>query len=265
MKQVTARVADKQDVLPGLSRTHARSPLGSQVMWLDCPEISQEASPGQFVMVRCGDCVLPRPLSLHQVRDGQIALFFTAWEEGRGTIWLSQRRIGDNVELLGPLGNGFAIKSTSRNLLLVAGGIGIAPLVFLTQEAARRGHAVKLLQGVSTASQLYPGHLLPSEIEFLTAAEDGTAGERGMITDFLPDYIGWADQVFACGPVAMYRAMATQAVRQTKSVQVSLEVRMGCGVGGCYGCTIKTRQGLKQVCKDGPVFDLDDILWDELT
>ncbi|MBA7664301.1 Dihydroorotate dehydrogenase B (NAD(+)), electron transfer subunit [subsurface metagenome] len=126
-----------------------------------------------------------------------------------------------------------------------------------------QGYSVRLLLGASTASQLYPGHLLPPETELVTTTEDGTAGKKGMITDFLPDFIDWADQVFACGPTRMYRTMASQNLK-TKPVQISLEVRMGCGLGTCYGCTLKTKSGLKQVCTDGPVFDLEDILWDEL-
>lgn len=263
MKQTSAKVTDRQELLPGLARTHTRSLLGSQILWLECPEIAGEARPGQFVMVRCGDCVLPRPLSIHQVNDrGELALFFAVWEDGKGTGWLAQREIGDKVELFGPLGNGFSINPDSHHLLLVAGGIGIAPLYFLAQKAANDGQTVKLLQGVATASQLYPEKLLPSGVDFITSTENGTAGKRGLITDFWLDLIGWADQVFACGPAAMYRTMTPHAA--LKTVQVSLEMRMGCGLGVCYGCTVKTKSGLRQVCKDGPVFALDDVLWDEV-
>jgi dihydroorotate dehydrogenase electron transfer subunit len=89
-----------------------------------------------------------------------------------------------------------------------------------------------------------------------------------MVTELLPDFVTQADQVFICGPMPMYRDMASQKQKlklEGKPTQISLEVRMGCGLGVCYGCTVKTKKGLKQVCKDGPVFELDDILWDELT
>jgi dihydroorotate dehydrogenase electron transfer subunit len=121
-----------------------------------------------------------------------------------------------------------------------------------------------MLLGAPTASQLYPHYLLPPKVKLITATEDGTEGKKGMITDFLPDFIDEANQIFACGPGSMYQTMAAQKRLKTKPVQISLEVRMGCGVGVCYGCTVKTRRGLKQVCKDGPIFDLDDILWEEL-
>jgi dihydroorotate dehydrogenase electron transfer subunit len=183
---------------------------------------------------------------------------------GRGTHWLSQRQAGDSLDLLGPLGNGYTVYPDAKNLLLVAGGIGIAPLVFLAQKASGLGCSITLLLGARTAAELYPKNLLPAKLKLITATEDGEKGHKGMITDLLPDYINWADQVFACGPLPMYQAMARMPQLRNKPVQISLEVRMGCGLGICYGCTIKTRNGLKQVCKDGPVFELNDILWDEV-
>jgi dihydroorotate dehydrogenase electron transfer subunit len=216
-------------------------------------------------MVRCGEGLeyqLRRPLSIHQLDGNKFALLFNV--AGKGTRWLSQCQVGDNLDLLGPLGNGYSIHPGSHNLLLVAGGIGIAPVVFLTQQALNRGCSVKLLLGAVNASQLYPQYLLPPEVKPITTTEDGTAGKKGMITDILPDFIGRADQVFACGPSSMYQTMARMPELSNKPIQISLEVRMGCGLGICYGCTVKTKSGLKQVCKDGPIFNLDDILWEEL-
>lgn len=245
---------------------------GVYLIWLDSPPIASIAQPGQFVMVRCGEGLeyqLRRPLSIHQLTNqstshAQLALLFNV--VGKGTLWLSQCQAGDNIDLLGPLGNGYSIHPTSHNLLLVAGGIGIAPLRFLGEHALNQGCSVTLLLGAATAAQLYPQHLLPSEVTLIMTTEDGTAGKKGMITDFLSDFIGWADQVFGCGPISMYQTMAAgkQQLPKTKPVQISLEVRMGCGLGVCYGCTVRTKSGLWQVCKDGPIFDLDDILWNEL-
>jgi len=239
----------------------------AHLIWLEASQIVPQAQPGQFVMVRCGEkgeYQLRRPLSIHQREGNQIALLFSV--VGNGTLWLSQRQPGDRLDLLGPLGNGFNVNPGSKNLLLVAGGIGIAPLYFLADEAIKQGKEVTLLVGATTATQLYPSKLLP-KVKLVTTTEDGTAGEKGMITDILPDYINWADQIFACGPLPMYRNMANnypQLKKSGKSTQISLEVRMGCGLGVCYGCTVKTRKGLKQVCQDGPIFELDDVLWEEL-
>jgi dihydroorotate dehydrogenase electron transfer subunit len=210
-------------------------------------------------MVRCGeDTLLRRPFSLHQLDGKKMALLFNV--VGRGTHWLSQRQAGEKLDLLGPLGNGYKIYPDAKNLLLVAGGIGIAPLRFLADEAVKRGLSVTLLYGTADNKRLS----IPPHLKLVSATEDGSVGHRGMITDILPDFISWADQVFACGPLPMYKTMARMPQLRDKPIQVSLEVRMGCGLGVCYGCTVKTKNGLNQVCKDGPVFELNDILWEEL-
>ncbi len=266
MKQVSATIVHKSTPLPEPHFSHGREILCIQLIWLSCPEIAREAKPGQFVMVCCGkECTLPRPFSIHQVSEkGDMALFFSVWEDGRGTRWLSQRKVGDKIDLFGPLGNGFSIHPNSHNLLLVAGGMGIAPLFFLAEEASKEGYSITLLLGASTATQLYPKHFLPPKTEVITISEDGTDGQQGIVTNLIPKYVDRTDQIFACGPAGMYQAMVKMPELRNKPVQISLEVRMGCGRGVCYGCTVKTKSGLKQVCTDGPVFNLEDILWDEL-
>jgi dihydroorotate dehydrogenase electron transfer subunit len=236
---------------------------GTWLVWLDAPAIAGLARPGQFVMVRCGeghDPLLRRPLSIHRVDNtGGVALLFEV--VGRGTSWLSERAPGDLVDLIGPLGNGFSIDTDCRSILLVAGGIGIAPLAFLAQEAAGLGRTATVLQGAQRASLLYPGSQLPNGISIAKATEDGSEGRKGLVTNLFGEFAGQADQVFACGPASMYQSMAGLKVLQGRSVQISLEVMMACGIGACYGCTVKTRTGPKQVCQDGPVFDLSDIDW----
>ena len=280
MKQVDARVISIEMVLPGLDHHHARVILGSYLMWLDSPEIAAGARPGQYVMVRCGaDAALPRPFSIHRVVGGKLAILFAAYEGGRGTPWLAARRAGDSLNVFGPLGNGFSLipkttnsmnsTNSTNSLLLVAGGIGVAPLCFLADEAlknrrvggAKRNppQTVTLLYGTADKDRYAD---FPKGIEVVAATEDGSVGHKGMITEILADYATKADQVFACGPPAMYRAMAKIPALAGKPVQVSMEVGMGCGRGVCYGCTIKTRNGLKKVCQDGPVFELGDLMWD---
>ena len=236
---------------------------GSHLIWLEAPSIASEASPGQFIMVRCGENTsVPRPLSVHRRNDSEIALLFSV--VGKGTEWLSRCKAGNRLDIFGPLGNGFSVSPDSHNLLLVAGGMGIAPLLFLAEDTLKQGVSVRLLYGTAGINR-YPEDNLPSGINLVAATEDGTVGYRGMVTGLLPDYLDRADQVFACGPVAMYRDMLDSHPQVAhKKVQVSLEVRMGCGRGICYGCTIKTKSGQKRVCEHGPVFDLNDILWDEL-
>lgn len=277
MKQALCSVASNVEVMPGI-----------HLMWIEAPNIACSVQPGQFITVRCGDFTLRRPFSVHQVSSREIALLFKV--AGKGTHWLSQQQTGDRLDVLGPLGKGFSIEPGARNLLLVAGGIGIAPLVFLMQHASSE-HQITLIHGASTAAQLYTERCQPTAItyqgvQFIPVTEDGSMGQKGMATDILPDFLDRADQVYACGPADMYKAMAltlnpSPLKGEGKTIvgeglvpshnlklrkcQVSLEVRMGCGFGACYGCTINTKKGLKQVCRDGPVFELDDIIWQEVS
>jgi dihydroorotate dehydrogenase electron transfer subunit len=252
LKQLSASVTSSTPIMPGIC-----------LMWLEAPGIASLARPGQFVMVKCGeDNLLRRPFSIHQVDDEKSSLALLFQVVGRGTDWLSKRQPGASIDILGPLGNGFNIFPASRNLLLVGGGIGMAPLPFLAREARKLGLSTSMCLGTATANEPLR-NLMPSDTKCAVATEDGSFGHCGFITELLPEYIDRADQLFACGPSPMYRAMAEMPQLKDKPVQVSLEARLGCGFGVCYGCTVKTKQGLKQVCKDGPVFELDDILWHE--
>jgi dihydroorotate dehydrogenase electron transfer subunit len=204
-------------------------------------------------------------LSIHQIaKSDQVYFFFKVI--GKGTAWLSLCRKGEKLNILGPLGNGFSIRPTSKKLLLVAGGIGIAPLTFLAQQALTQEKSVALLLGAHAKDELYPQKLLPSEIETIITTEDGSYGEEGKVTDILSRYVNWADQIYACGPLAMYKTIAgeRQQWRNKKPVQVSLEVRLGCGIGACFGCSIRTKYGMKQVCRNGPVFNLDEVILEEV-
>jgi dihydroorotate dehydrogenase electron transfer subunit len=236
------------------------------LLWAQAPEIADGARPGQYVMVRCGegsDMPLRRPLSVHRTsREGGMAFLFAV--VGRGTEWLAQRKQGDSIDLFGPLGNGFDIAPSSKNLLLVAGGIGIAPLIALAESAVANVRSVTLLIGDKTADRIYPDRLLPSEIKIVIATEDGSLGSRGMVTDLIPHFVSGADQVFACGPIRMYRRMAEISAQWgDMPTQVLLEAVLGCGVGACLSCAVETGHGRKLVCKDGPVFDLSDIIWEK--
>ncbi|TET26923.1 MAG: dihydroorotate dehydrogenase electron transfer subunit [Dehalococcoidia bacterium] len=261
MRQIEAAVTANNEVMPGVYLT-----------WMESPQLV--AQPGQFFMVRCGGYFLRRPLSLHQLEGDRLAFLFSV--VGKGSYWLSQRQVGDRVDLLGPLGRGYSILPAAHNLLLVAGGIGIAPLRFLADVAVKQEKKVTLLMGASSKVNLLPEEqlsrglltdgVLPWNINIIKVTDDGSEGLKGLATDVIVNYIDDTDQIFACGPVGMYQALVRYSHQfpKLKSVQVSLEVRMGCGLGVCYGCTVKTKMGLKQVCRDGPVFDLEDILWDEL-
>lgn len=247
---------------PTIVLSNAEIRPGVYLLWAEAPDIASRARPGQFVMVRTGsdrERLLRRPLAVHRLAPAssptQVALLFSV--VGRGTDWLARRQQGDEIDLLGPLGNGFTV--TSRRLLLVAGGIGIAPLVALAESQRDTAATITLIMGAATGDQLYPASLLPAGIEVVAATEDGSIGRKALASELLAQYDGAVDQVFACGPVSMYHSMASQRWLREQSVQVSMEARMGCGFGVCQGCAVEMKQGMKLVCQDGPVFDLHDI------
>jgi dihydroorotate dehydrogenase electron transfer subunit len=259
VKQVKATVISNIEAMPE-----------TRLVWLEAPGIAETARPGQFVMAGCGgDTLLPRPFSVHRVDGSQLALLFSI--VGKGTARLAELKKGEDLDIFGPLGNGYHIYPESKNLLLVAGGMGIAPLYFLAETAAGAGKKVTVISGartcdcllpVSLPQKLFNGGMLPANVNVVCATEDGSEGFRGLATQLIPHYLKNIDQVFACGPQAMYKSMANMPELKNIPVQVSLEIMMGCGVGVCYGCTIKTRSGLKQVCKDGPVFEIGEVAWE---
>lgn len=250
MKPVDAVVKSNAEVMPNI-----------YLLWAKAPAVAKAAQPGQFVMIRASgtnDRILRRPLGVHRVNDkGEIALLYEV--VGKGTEWLAQRVKGGHIDVLGPLGRGFSVDS--QRLLLVAGGVGIAPLIFLAEKATEDGRKVTLLFGAKTAKQVYPKKLLPADVDFVPVTQDGLIEKKGMVTDLLGDLVGSVDQIFACGPAAMYKAMSQMKILKGRRIQVSMEARMGCGFGLCNGCSIKTRHGMKRVCDEGPVFEMGDLIF----
>ncbi len=235
---------------------------GTCLTWLDAPEIAQAAQPGQFVMVKCGSGNGPlwrRPLSLHRVDRalGRIALLYAVI--GQGTRWLSDRRQGESLDIIGPLGRGYELPTSSQHLLLVGGGRGVAPLVFLAEEALALGCAVTFLHGAATADGLCQDGLLPATVRLVEATEDGSRGQRGQATQVLELHLPEMDRVYACGPMGMYQSMAEMQLKLP--VQVLVETPMACGFGGCYGCAIRTKHGIRLACRDGPCFPLEELVW----
>ncbi len=253
-------------MVPAIIVSNQELMTGVKLIELEAPEIASLAKPGQFVMVRCGESlILPRPFSIHGAsrETGRFTLLFAL--KGKGTRWLARRRSEEKIFVAGPLGNTFTLSEKPSRLLLVAGGIGIAPLAFLISESLST-HTMTLLVGATTAAKLYPERLLPGGVAIVTMTDDGSTGKRGLVSDVVTSYLDWADRVYLCGPLPMYRTIAgcLSERRGIPPVEVSLEVRMGCGLGICYGCTVKTRHGTKQVCRDGPVFPMDEVIWDSV-
>ncbi len=243
----------------------------THLLWCVEPPFAASATPGQFVMVTCGegnDPLLGRALSIHRRREvggrREFALLFDV--VGRGTAWLGRRHPGDVVRMVGPLGRGFEPRERVQRMLLVGGGVGVAPLVWLADELARQGREVTLILGGRGEAQIFPTHLLPPEVEVVVTTEDGSVGETGRVTTPFRRLLAWCDQAFACGPEPMLEALHRETVAAgssagvPKPVQGLMEGRMACGMGICYSCAVFPRRGgVRLICHDGPMFDLRDL------
>src|SRR3989442_2219379 len=165
--------------------------------------------------------VLVRPLSYNAVDQNAGTLPIPFRTVGRGTDWFPHLRPGDRIDMLGPLGRPFEVDSRSQHLLLIAGGLGMAGVRALADEAIRDGRQVTLLFGGAGARDVYPSSLLPDEVEYVVATDDGSVGHRGFVTDLVADYEALADQAFACGPLPMLRALAGLAASRRRRLGVA--------------------------------------------
>ena len=221
------------------------------------------AYPGQFVMVympREHKYLLPRPFSifrLNRVRE-EVSILFEV--KGKGTELLAHTKRGSQLRIMGPLGTGFP--ALPEGSLLVAGGIGIAPLVFL---AAAEGKPCTLIYGARTASQLIcpPDDLTLPNLTILEVTEDGSKGAKGSVSDLLPGLVSGAPALFACGPRQMLRAVKALCGHSGPPAWFSMEERMACGIGACLGCAVQTKTGYRRVCRDGPVFSAGEVFFDD--
>ena len=220
MRLLSAELLDSREFLPG--------------QWLQryaAPALAAAAQAGQFVHVRTPDysgLVLRRPFSINTSdrASGEMSIHFR--RTGAGTAWLARMRPGEAVDMLGPLGRGFELDSRSRHVLLVAGGLGMAGVRAVADQALAAGCNVVLLFGAASAAEVYPSSLLPDEIEYVVATDDGSFGHHGRVTELVAGFEGWADQCFACGPQPMLAALANLAAgRQARLGVARLGARRG--------------------------------------
>ena len=265
---------------------------GYFLMEIESPEIAGEAQPGQFVMIKTRDGLEPllrRPLSLHRISSTSIELLYQVI--GKGTRSLSRTRPGEFLDLLGPLGKPFPLStSPSGTILLVAGGIGIAPLLALAEQMAKsskflpaprlrqagkgqRSRAplkIYLLYGAKNKSNLVRiKDFQKLGIDVKTITEDGSTGQKGLATDLLRKFLvsspGQISAVYACGPRPMLKSVAHLMKNKKIPVYLSLEEMMACGMGACLGCSVRAKGKeihYLRVCQDGPVFLAEDIIFD---
>lgn len=238
-------------------------------------KISAFASPGQFVQIKVAadnEILLRRPFGIHRVNKNTFDCLYSL--VGAGTRHLCRKQPGSRLDVIGPLGNGFNYALTAKRctLILVAGGMGVAPLVFLAEKlmegktpSAKR--KVVVLIGAKTKSQIL------CEREFKkfgcsvkVATDDGSRGFKGKVTQLLSQILTgrMADlRIYACGPRPMLKVISRLSIRYNIPAEISLEEHLACGIGACFGCAVRTRDGFKRVCKEGPVFPAEEIVWNQ--
>lgn len=268
MKQINVKILENKRIAPDFYK-----------MEIESPYLAKTAKPGQFLEVLCSKNTAPllrRPFGIHRISRRCVTILYET--VGEGTELLSRCAKGECLDVIGPLGNGFDASLSGRTAMLVAGGIGVAPLLALAERLAysvqrtayRKKRKVYVLIGARSKSHI----ICESEFKrlgckVLVSTEDGSKGHKGLVTDMLKNLSSISRDVatiYACGPIGMLKAVSQIAKEKQISCQVSLEERMACGVGVCLGCPVKVRKELidfeyKMVCKDGPVFNAEEIMW----
>lgn len=243
---------------------------------IKCPEISKNCHPGQFVMIRVSenyDPLLRRPFSILRTisEEGIIEIIFKV--VGKGTKILSEKRKWDVLDVLGPLGRGFNFSDGSKNYILIGGGIGFPPLFFMIDFLKNEKKDIIFYYGAKRKEEIFfKMELQKVCAKLVLTTEDGSSGEKGLISDvFIKDLdagiLQSDSEVFSCGPNPMLERISSICERRDLKLQVSLENIMACGTGLCQGCAVKIKKSkddfeYKLVCKDGPVFDSNIILWE---
>lgn len=237
------------------------------------PGLAADAKPGQFIMVRVNDGIDPclrRPFSISGTEEeGVVRVLYKV--VGKGTEILSNKRAGDRLSVLGPLGKGFDITDPGQHLFIVAGGIGIAPMFFISQVVDN--NAVTFMAGFRRSDEIIDPASVGIKQEISIATDDGSKGYHGRVTDLLEQEIikqgNNATSIYACGPLPMLKALNAISKKYRIPCKVSMETFMACGLGACQGCVVRSVSALDQisyyhVCKDGPVFDINEIDWDNI-
>ncbi len=230
-------------------------------MWLVAPDIAGAAKPGQFVSLYCNDGsrLLPRPISICEIDkdNGRVRLVYRI--AGKGTKEFAGLKEQDEIEVMGPLGNGFTLEG--KKAILIGGGIGIPPMLELAKQL---NCEIQIVLGYRDIT------FLDKEFEdfgkVYISTEDGSRGTKGNVIDAINANGLEADMIFACGPTPMLRGIKSYATENGIKAQLSLEERMACGIGACLGCVCKTKEkdhhsnvNNKRICKDGPVFYAEEV------
>jgi dihydroorotate dehydrogenase electron transfer subunit len=223
-----------------------------------------DIKPGQFAQVRVDgspETFLRRPISIHDVDYNKNTIKLLIQVAGKGTLTLSQLRVGDILNLVFPLGNSFGIPAENDKILLVGGGCGIAPLLYLGKYLKSIGYVPDILLGFRNRSRIIEYDSYSEIGNVYLTTEDGSQGEKGFVTDHTLLSEAKYDRIYCCGPDSMMKAVAGYAIRHNAVCEVSLENLMACGIGVCLCCIVETVKGNLCSCIDGPVFNITDLKW----
>lgn len=227
-------------------------------------EIVKECWCGRFVNILCGEKTLRRPISISEI-DTENNTFTIVFEvRGEGTLWLSQQKENDELDILGPLGNGF-FPDKNRKAIFIGGGIGCPPMLGAAQDYGKGAVAILGFRSSENAILIDKFEKACSQV-FITT-NDGTLGTKGFVTDVLKPILDEDKNtvVYSCGPMVMQKSIAAMCKQYGVLCYVSLEERMGCGIGACLACACKTHnedgEHMSHVCKNGPVFNAEEVVW----
>lgn len=258
-------------------------------MELRCPELTDEVKPGQFLMFRVREGYEPylrRPFSFYGIKffENQMLIEILYKVVGLGTRMMVDMKRGERIDLIAPLGNGFSLPSNIHTVVIVAGGIGSAPLLFFAEDINKKRkngvETIFLYGGQGKTDIIDIDRIKDASSEVRICTEDGSMGSKMLVTELLEEYLreegkGKYDRrsigIFSCGPKPMLKIVSSIAKKYDILCQVSLESSMACGFGACLGCVVKVLQvqekvtdiGYERVCKEGPIFDSERIVWDE--
>jgi len=222
-------------------------------MVLDC---NVHMKPGQFINIKINDSHIPflrRPISVANIEGGELTIIYKVF--GEGTKELSQRKVGEELDCLLSLGNGFDISIKEDSILLVGGGCGVPPLFYLAKELSKKGKKITSVLGFSSKEDVFLEKRLGEYGDVFVTTDDGSYGIKGNVMDIIKDLD--FDYYMTCGPEAMLLALKSN---YPKNGQLSFEERMGCGFGACMGCSCETLTGYKRICVEGPVIKVEELI-----
>ena len=220
-------------------------------------DVSAITAPGQFVNIKLEGLFLRRPISVCDLGENTLTIIYKS--VGKGTEQLSRMHPGEKLDVLTGLGNGYDLTAAGERPVLLGGGVGVPPMYLLAKQLLAQGKKVTVILGFNTESEVfYEKEFMDLGADVIVTTVDGSCGVKGFVTDALKmlDYTYF----YTCGPEPMLKAVYKAS---TTSGQMSFEKRMGCGFGACMGCSCKTITGYKRICKEGPVMEKEEILWED--